>query len=139
MSSYTGIPYISVCVVAGITDNNCFLNKYQLPHNISKWINTECVSISSHQEDGWKCLKMNDKYELHACTNSGSELCHIILKWSWRKWTGFIWLWIGTVEGSCKHHNESVGSIKCEEFFLDQLKNYSSSLSERNLLHGTSH
>jgi hypothetical protein len=30
--------------------------------------------------------------------------------------TGFIWLRIGTVVGSCEHGNEDSGSIKCGEF-----------------------
>jgi len=45
----------------------------------------------------------------------------IILKWIFKKWdgeawTGFIWLRIGTVAGSCECGNESLVSIKCGEF-----------------------
>jgi hypothetical protein len=33
-------------------------------------------------------------------------------------WTGFVWLWTGTSEGSCEHGNEPSGSIKCLEISL---------------------
>jgi hypothetical protein len=32
-------------------------------------------------------------------------------------WTGFIWLRIGPVEGSCEYGNEPSGSMKCWEIF----------------------
>jgi hypothetical protein len=43
----------------------------------------------------------------------------VILKWilrkySWRVWTGFIWVRIG----SCEHGNEPSGSTKGEEFLV---------------------
>jgi hypothetical protein len=47
----------------------------------------------------------------------------IILKWEGRVLTGFIWLRMVSVTGSCKHSDESSGSIKCWECF-DQLSNY---------------
>jgi hypothetical protein len=34
----------------------------------------------------------------------------------WRVWTEFIWLRIGTIGGSCEHHNAPLISIKCWEF-----------------------
>ena len=57
-------PCTSVCGVAGITDNNCFLNNHPLPHNINMWINIECVSISRQleiNEDTWR-WKTNMNY-----------------------------------------------------------------------------
>jgi hypothetical protein len=40
-----------------------------------------------------------------------------VLKWILRGmgWIGFIWLRIGTSEGSCEHGNDPLGSIKCWE------------------------
>jgi hypothetical protein len=44
----------------------------------------------------------------------------IILKLIFKKWdgarTGFSWLRVGTVAGSCECGNEPPGSIKCWEF-----------------------
>jgi hypothetical protein len=45
----------------------------------------------------------------------------IILKWvlgemAWSLWIGFIWLRIGTGEGSYEHSNEPLGSIKGGKF-----------------------
>jgi hypothetical protein len=52
-----------------------------------------------HQEDqdvgGWIILKS------------------ILERWRGMVWTGFIWLRIGTVEGTCEHGNEPWRSIKC--------------------------
>jgi hypothetical protein len=44
----------------------------------------------------------------------------IILKWILKKqdgcvWTGFIWLRIGSVAGSCGHGNKLLGSMKGRE------------------------
>jgi len=86
----------------------------------------------------WRHLKMKDKYELYTCTNNGSVWYHVILKWSWRKGMGLIWLRIRILEGSCEHSNEPLGSIQCGKI-PDQWKNYSSSLSKRNPLHGISY
>jgi hypothetical protein len=40
----------------------------------------------------------------------------ILGKQGGKAWTGFIWLRIGPVAGSCEHGNETSGSIKCGEF-----------------------
>jgi len=45
----------------------------------------------------------------------------IILRWIFRKWegvvgTGWSWLRIGEVAGTCEYGNELSGSIKCGEF-----------------------
>lgn len=124
--------------MAGITNDNCFLNNHPLPYNINKWINIEMWTHFQSAGDKWRHLKMNDKCELYTCTNNGSEWYHMILKRSWRKGTGFIWLRIKISEGSCEHSNEQSGSIECREF-LDQWKNYSSGFSTKNPLHGISY
>jgi hypothetical protein len=45
----------------------------------------------------------------------------LILRWIFRMWykgtwTGWIWLRIGQMVGSCKCGNEPTGSLKCREF-----------------------
>jgi hypothetical protein len=45
----------------------------------------------------------------------------IMLRWIFRKWdvgawTGFSWLRIGKMAGTCECWNERSGSIKCGEF-----------------------
>jgi hypothetical protein len=48
-----------------------------------------------------------------------------ILKWAiengMKMWTGFVWLRIGTMAGTCEHGNEPMGSIKDGEFIDYQL------------------
>jgi hypothetical protein len=40
----------------------------------------------------------------------------IILRWDVGVWTGWSWLRIGTVAGTCECGNEPSGYIKCGEF-----------------------
>jgi hypothetical protein len=46
----------------------------------------------------------------------GKILDCILGNYGGKVWTGRIWLWIGTVAGSCEHGNEPSSSIKGGKF-----------------------